>query len=97
MPALFQFAAQFQMIVNLAVEDDDGVAVLGKDGLISALNIDNFQAGGTQRNGLGLKDALLVRTAMEKGRDGILDSPGRRGAMSMRKAHNAAQFSYSPS
>ncbi len=27
--ALFQFPAQFQVIVDLAVEDDDGVAILG--------------------------------------------------------------------
>jgi hypothetical protein len=34
---------------------------------------------------------------MEECRNRILDSPGRRGAMSMRKACNAAQFSSSPS
>ena len=78
-PALFQFAAQFQVIVDLAVEDDDGVAILGNDGLISARNVDNLQARRAQRDGFGLKDALLVRTAMNECRYRILDSAGRRG------------------
>ena len=95
MAALFQFPAQFQMIVDLAVEDDDGVAVLGKDGLIAALNVDDLQARRAQRDGLGFKDALLVRTAMDERRNRILDAAGRRGATSVRKAGNAAQFSSS--
>ena len=32
------------MVVNLAIEDDSAVAVLGEDGLISLLQIDDFQA-----------------------------------------------------
>ena len=58
MSALFQFAAQFQVIVNLAVEDNDGVAILGYDGLIAALDVDDLQPRRAQRDGLGFKDAL---------------------------------------
>ena len=78
--ALFQFPAQFQVIVDLAVEDDDGVAVFGHDGLIAALDVDNLQPRRAQRDGVGLKDALLVRTAMDDARNRILDAAGRRGA-----------------
>ncbi len=93
MSALFQFAAQFQVIVDLAVEDDDGVAILGQDGLIAALHVDDLQPRRAQRDSLGLKDALLVRAAMDDARNRILDSAGRRGAASVCKAGNAAQFS----
>ena len=42
--ALLQFPAQLQVIVDLAVKDDDGVAIFGYDGLISTLNVDDLQA-----------------------------------------------------
>ncbi len=94
--ALLQFTAQFQMIVNLAVEDDDSVAILGNNGLIAALNVDNLQPRSAQRDGVRLKDALLIRTAMDNARHRILDSARRGRAMPMRKAGYAAQFSGSP-
>src|SRR5665213_907405 len=91
--ALFQFAAQFQVIVDLSVEDDDVTAIRGHDGLISALYVDNLQPRRAERNVVGLKDALLIRTPMENARNRILNSAGRRGAMHVCKAGYAAQFS----
>jgi hypothetical protein len=43
MSPLFQFPAQFPVIVNLAIEDDDGIAIFGDNRLIAALHVDDFQ------------------------------------------------------
>ena len=53
------------MVVDLAIKNDNGVAILGYDGLIPAVNVDNLQARRAERDGLGLKDSLLVRTAVD--------------------------------
>ena len=71
MAALFQIPAQFQVIVDFAVKGDDGVAVLGQDGLIAALDVDNLEPRRAQRDGLGLKDALLIRAAMNESRTAL--------------------------
>ena len=70
----FQFGAQFQVIVDFAVEDDYGVAVRRKDRLIAAFQVNNFQAGGAERAYFGLENALLVGAAMDKGRRGAPDA-----------------------
>jgi hypothetical protein len=44
MAEAFELGTQFQMIVDLPVEDNDGVSVVTQDGLLASLNIDNFQA-----------------------------------------------------
>ena len=62
------------------------------NGLIAAFNIDDLQAGRAKRNGLGLKDALLVRAAMLERRYRTVDTARNRGATCVRKAGNAAQF-----
>ena len=74
MAELFQFGAQFQVIVDFAVEDDYSVAIRREDRLIAALEVNNFQAGGAKRADFGLEDALLVRAAMDEGRRGAPDA-----------------------
>src|SRR5580698_8558700 len=61
MAELFQFGAQFQVIVDFAVEDDYSVAIQREDRLIAAFEVNNFQAGGAKRADFGLEDSLLVR------------------------------------
>src|SRR5579863_2425714 len=70
----FQFGAQFQMIVDFAVEDDYSVAIRGEDGLVAAFEVNNFQAGGAERAHFRAEDALLVRSAMDEGRRGAPDA-----------------------
>ena len=70
----FQFGAQFQVIVDFTVEDDNGVAVGRKDRLVAAFQVNNFQARGAQGADFGLEDTLLVRAAMDEGRRGAPDA-----------------------
>ena len=44
----FQLGAQFQVVVDFAVEDDHGIAIVRKDGLVAAFEVNNFQARGAQ-------------------------------------------------
>src|SRR5437667_10568679 len=62
----FQLHPQIGVIVDLAVEDDDGISVVADDGLIATREIDDFEADRTQGHVGILVYALLVRTAMNK-------------------------------
>ncbi len=44
--ALLQLAAQFGVVVNFAVEDEDGVAVVAEHGLAAVIEIDDLEAHG---------------------------------------------------
>src|SRR4029077_19313536 len=54
----FEFEPQFMMIENLAVEDDDDVAVRADERLVSALEIENAQTGSSERYRIGFEAAL---------------------------------------
>ena len=73
MPGFLQFGTKFEVVVDLAVEDDDGVAVVGANGLVAGFQVEDLQAGCAQRAGSRFVDALLVRTAMDQGRRGRCD------------------------
>jgi hypothetical protein len=45
-PALFEFAPQFEMIVDFSVEDNSGVAILGENGLVPSVQVNDFETGG---------------------------------------------------
>jgi len=45
-----QLPPQLRMIVDFAIEDNDGVLVIAEDGLIAAFEIDDFQPYGAQRD-----------------------------------------------
>jgi hypothetical protein len=62
--ALLEFTANFEVIVDFAVEDDTGVAIFRKDGLIAAVEIDDLEAGRSHREQTGLEDTQLVRATM---------------------------------
>ena len=65
MSQVLQLGADFEVVVDFAVEDDDRVAIFSRDGLIAMLQVDNFQAGRAQRANWRLVDALLVRSAVD--------------------------------
>src|SRR5208282_1497418 len=87
----FEFGAQFQVIVDFAVEDDYGVAIRRKDGLVAAFEVNNFQAGGAEGADFGLENALLVRAAMDEGRRGAPDAVRIRRPIFMGETSDTAQ------
>src|ERR1700737_2122005 len=46
MPALLEFTPQLEVIVDFSVEDNSGIAILGQDGLIPTVQVNDFQARG---------------------------------------------------
>jgi len=54
------------MVVNLAVEDDYGIAVIAAKRLIAGFEVQDLKAGGAQRTGCGLVNALLIRSTMDQ-------------------------------
>src|SRR5580698_9862640 len=62
------------MIIDLTVEDDNGVTIRREDGLVAAFEVNNFQAGGAEGADFGAEDALLVWAAMNEGRRGAPDA-----------------------
>ena len=58
----FEFFAQLQIVINFAVEDDDGIA--GQIWLVSRIEIDDFQPCRAKRYQIRFENALLVGTAM---------------------------------
>src|SRR6266568_177869 len=91
-PELLEFFPQFQVVVNLAVEGDPGIAVFGKNRLIARSEIDDFQSRCAHREKARLKYALLVRPAMDQRRRCLPDSLGRRGPVLMRISDDSAQI-----
>ena len=92
MAEVFQFGAQLEVIVDFTVEDDCGVAIWRKDGLVAALEVNNFQARGAEGADFGLEDALLVRAAMDEGRRGAPDAVRIGRPIFMGETGDAAQI-----
>src|SRR5580658_3826968 len=88
----FQFGAQFQVIVDFAVEDDYGIATRRKDGLVAAFEVNNFQSGGAQGANFGAEDALLIRAAMNEGRRSAPDTIWIGRPIFMRETGDTAQI-----
>src|SRR6267378_4026906 len=91
MPQFFEFGPQLQVIVNLAVENDSGVAVFRQNRLIAGVQIDDFQARGAHRKKIGLEDALLVGAAMGERSGCFPNALGRRRPIFSREPCNSAQ------
>src|SRR4029077_20411592 len=62
------------MIVDFPVEDYRSVAVIGDDGLVAALEVDNFQACRTHRKNAGTEHSALIWAPMSKRSCGTFDS-----------------------
>src|SRR6516162_1876154 len=92
MAEAFQFGAQRDVVVNLPVKDDSGVAIFGKDGLIAMVQVDDFQARRAQREQMRLKHALLVGTAVNQCGRGLPDSFRRRAPVFSGKPGDSAQL-----
>ncbi len=91
MTQLFQFRAQFEVIVNFAVENNPGMAVIREDWLIARGQVQNLQPRGTERKNRRLVDALLVWAAMHNRGRRRAYSLRRRDPVLMRESGDAAQ------
>src|SRR5580692_6000182 len=92
MTAPLQLDSQLRMVVDLAVERDDDVAILGNNRLIAPAEVDDFEASRAQRGRLRFENALLVGSAMNQRADGFLDTARSRPGFKMCEAGNAAQL-----
>ncbi len=91
-PQGLQFTAQFQVVVNLAIEGDGGIAIVADDGLIAAAQVDDFQPHGAQGRQASFQDALLVRPAMQQRQDETLRKAPGRASVETCKACNATHL-----
>src|SRR5665213_4239987 len=94
MAELLELRPQLKMVVNLSIEDDDAVLVRGVDGLVAPCKIENLEpccAHGAQR---GLKDALLVWTAMSQCRGDGADAIRVAGPAFLSESSYTAQKRY---
>ena len=61
----FEFAADLKVIIDFTVENDHGVAIFGKNRLIARRQVNNLEAGCTERAGSRSKHSLLIRSRDE--------------------------------
>ena len=73
MPRFFQFPPNFPVVIDFTVEDDSRAAIVAQEWLVSAPEVDNLQAHGTERRHAAFEYSLLIGTAM---RDGFGDAMG---------------------
>ena len=70
----FERLTDLEMIVDFAIEDDGGIAIIGNDGLIAGREVNNLEAGCAQRAVRRAKDSTLVGSAMMQGAGGLADA-----------------------
>jgi hypothetical protein len=64
MAEAFEFASQFLVVIDLAVEHDRDISVVGKNGLVARAEVYDFETGCTDGAEARLEHTLLVRPAM---------------------------------
>src|SRR5579871_1152067 len=82
------------MVIDLAVEDDHGVAAIVDHELIPAFEVDNLQPCGAQRHRSGFKYALLIGSAVHQCLHRALDTSRGSFFICVREARNTTQFSH---
>src|SRR5579872_1712019 len=92
-PTVFQLGTHFEVIVDFAVKNDRNVAVIGNDGLVATLQVDDFQASGAHGEHAGAVHAALVRPAMRKCSRSLADALRSRRPVFMRESSYAAHVS----
>jgi len=93
MAQIFQFGAQFKVIVNFPVENNPCVPIFGENGLVALFEVDDLEAGSAEGKQIGLKDALLVGPAVKQRGGGLPDSFRRCAPVFSGKPGNPAQRS----
>ena len=95
MAKLFQLGSHLEVIVDFPIEDDNCVAVFGRDGLVAVFEVNNFQARGAHRADLGLINPELVGSAVDQGRGRVPNAIRRWRPIFMSKSDNSAQIDQS--
>ena len=67
MAELFQLVAKFEIVVDLAIENDPGGAVLIVNRLLAAFHINNSQPAHAQADSLAEVEAVIIRATMANG------------------------------
>ena len=93
MAQIFQLGAQFEVIVNLAVEDNPAISILGENGLVALLEVDDFQARSPEGKEIRVEKTLLVGPAVNQRSGRLPDSFRRRAPVFCGEAGNPAQRS----
>ena len=72
-------AAKLGVVVDLAVEHQGAIAVIGEERLVAAFEVNDAQANASQRDVFGFENALLIGPAMMQRRNSLADlaSAGR--------------------
>ena len=91
MAQALQLRAQFEVIVDFAVEDDAPFAVILEDRLVTALQVNDLQSRGAARERFRRKGSLLVRAAMVQRGHRLVDASFGGFSVFMGEAGNSAQ------
>jgi len=91
MAAVFQFGAEFPVIVNLSIERNNRIAALRDDGLVARLEIDDFQTRDAEGDTGRLKDTLLIRPAVNQRSNCAMDEIEIGDLTLMREAYDSTQ------
>ena len=92
MSEYFQRVSYFDVVVDFAVKYNSEIAILGKNRLVSGIQVDNFQARRARREKTGLKDALLIRPPVNQRRGCLAYSLRRRAPIFSRESNDSAQL-----
>ena len=91
-----QVPAQLHMVVDLAVEDQNGVAIVAGHGLVAVLQIDDLEPNGAQRNVARFPHALLIGAAMDQRSSDLPDPVRIRAFLEMCKSGDPAHVLNNP-
>src|SRR5271155_2901090 len=91
MAEFFQFAAQFRVVVDFAIEHDGYGAIVRQNWLVAGTEIYNFQPSRAYRADAGLEDTLLVRSPMNQRGDSAPNPIGIRYPAFVGKTNDSTQ------
>ena len=87
----FEFPTQLEVVIDFAVEDDDGIAITREERLVARSEVENLQSGCAHRTQARVENSLLVGSAMRQGSGGGANPIRIGGPALLCKASNAAQ------
>jgi hypothetical protein len=89
----FQFMAQFMVVKNFAIEDNNHIAVWADQRLVAAFQVENAQARCAQGNKVGGESALMVGSAVRKGIKRRVEYAARQTFVNVRIPEDATHVS----
>ena len=86
MTQVFEFTPKGDMIVDLAVEDNDQITAIRHNGLVAAFEIDDLQPHRAERGRVAFEYSLLIGAAVANAFNGAQKRAGRTPIMQMGEA-----------